>query len=228
MRLKTIFFILHREINMTPNIKVALIGGTGKAGKYLLKQLLAQGFPVKFLHRQPETLQIDNPLVEIVKGDARNYDAIHSLLQGCDAVMNCISQPVGEESIFSDATRNILKAMPEFGISRYLVLAGLNVDTPNDQKSPQTQAGTNWMKTHYPKTTADRQVEYELMAESNTDWTMVRLPLIMQTDDTGPTAVSLQDCPGGNISATDLALFLIAQLTDVTYIKQAPFIASMG
>ena len=212
---------------MTPNIKVALIGGTGKAGKYLLKQLLAQGFPVKLLHRKPEALQIDHPLVEIVKGDARNYDAIYKLLQDCNAVISCISQPVGEESIFSDATKNILKAMTTLNITRYLVLAGLNVDTPYDQKSPQTQAGTNWMKTHYPKTTAYRQVEYELLAASNIDWTMVRLPLIIQTDNTGPIAISLRDCPGNNISATNLALFLIGQLTDAIYKRQAPFIANM-
>lgn len=213
---------------MTPQIKVALIGGTGKAGKYLHKQLIAQGFSIKMLHRKPEGLQINHPLIEIVKGDARDYQAIHTLLQDCQAVSSCISQPVGEPSIFSDATKNILRAMQLLGIRRYLVLAGLNVDTPFDQKSPQIQAGTDWMKANFPKTTADRQVEYELLTQSNADWTMVRLPLIGQTDDTDEIAISLQDCLGNNISATDLALFLIRQLTDTTYIRQAPFIANLS
>jgi len=51
-------------------IKVAVIGGTGKSGKYLVKELIRQGFHFKILLRNPESFQINNPLVEVVKGDA--------------------------------------------------------------------------------------------------------------------------------------------------------------
>jgi putative NADH-flavin reductase len=210
---------------MKPIHTVAVIGGTGKAGKYLIKQLLLQNFHIKLLHRKPETLTFDNPHTAIVKGDARDYDAIHSLLNGCKAVLSCLSQPVGEPTIFSDATRNILKAMAAHNISRYITTAGLNVDTPADQKSAQTQFGTNWMYENFPVTTKDRQVEYQLLANSNIDWTMVRLPLIAQTDDISDITVSLVDCPGNSISATNLGLFMIAQLTGNEFVKQAPFIA---
>jgi putative NADH-flavin reductase len=210
---------------MKPIHKVAVIGGTGKSGKYLVEQLLKQKFAIKLLHRKPETLDIANPLIEIVKGDARDYTAIHSLLAGCDAVLSCLSQPVGEPTIFSDAARNILKAMAAHQISRYITTAGLNVDTPFDQKNEQTQFGTNWMYENFPTTTADRQVEYQLLVESHTNWTMVRLPLITQTDNTSEITVSLIDCPGSNISATNLALFMIAQLSSTEFVKQAPFIA---
>lgn len=204
---------------------VAVIGGTGKAGKYLVKQLLLQNFRIKLLHRKPETLTFDNLLIEIVKGDARDYAAIHNLLDGCDAVLSCLSQPVGEPTIFSDATRNILKAMAAHHISRYITTAGLNVDTPLDKKSPQTQFGTNWMYENFPATTKDRQVEYQLLVDSNVDWTIVRLPLINQTDEINEIVISLIDCPGNNISATNLALFMIRALNDDEFIKQAPFIA---
>jgi putative NADH-flavin reductase len=210
---------------MKPIHSVAVIGGTGKAGKYLVKQLLLQNFRIKLLHRKPETLTFDNPLIEIIKGDARDYKAIYTLLADCDAVLSCLSQPVGEPTIFSDATRNILKAMDVHNISRYITTAGLNVDTPADQKSAQTQFGTNWMYENFPATTKDRQMEYQLLANSNIDWTMVRLPLIGQTDDISEITVSLVDCPGSNISATNLALFMIKALSDNEFVKQAPFIA---
>jgi putative NADH-flavin reductase len=211
---------------MNSNIKVAVIGGTGKSGKYLVKQLLLQNFSIKLLHRKPETLQINNPLIEVIKGDARDYNVIYSLLGGCEAVLSCLSQPVGERTIFSDATHNILKAMTVHNISRYITTAGLNVDTRFDNKSAQTQFGTKWMYENYPETTTDRQVEYELLAASNANWTMIRLPLISQTDNIGEVTVSLEDCPGSNISATDLGLFMIKQLNSAEYVKQAPFIAN--
>jgi putative NADH-flavin reductase len=210
---------------MTHHKTVALIGGTGKAGKYLLKQLLFQNFNVKLLHRKPETLTFDDPLIQVTKGDARDYDAIHALLAGCTAVLSCLSQPVGEPPIFSEATSHILKAMNAQGIRRYITTAGLNVDTPADNKSPQTKAGTKWMYDNFPKTTADRQVEYELLAASSISWTMVRLPLITQTDETGPITVSLTDCPGNNISAANSALFMISQIDSGDFTGKAPFIA---
>ena len=82
------------------------------------------------------------------------------------------------------------------------------------------------MKTHYPATTFDRQVEYETLVASKVDWTLVRLPLIQLTDEQKAVHISLQDCPGETISATDLASFLVSQLWDDQYYRRAPFIAN--
>ena len=206
--------------------RIAVIGGTGKSGKYLTDQLLKQALPFRLLLRNPANFQLRNPLMEIVQGDARNYDSVLRLLQGCDAVLSTLGQPKDEPSIFSDATRNILKAMHACSIQRYIVTTGLNVDTPEDAKSPQTRFATDWMKNNYPKTTLDKQVEWELLSESDVDWTLVRLPMIKQTDERGNVIVSLEDCPGDGISAADLACFMIDQLSDDTYVKKAPFIAT--
>lgn len=211
---------------MQNNITIAVIGGTGKSGKYLVKELISRGYHIRLLHRKPETLSFDSPLVTLVKGDARDREAIINLLNGSAAVISALSQPVGEAPIFSDAARNIVISMQQHHLSRYIVIAGLNVDVPNDHKSKETQAGTDWMKATFPKTTADRQAEYQVLTESKINWTMVRLPLIIETDQRGELAVNLTDCPGNKVSATDLAGFLIKQLSDDTFIRQAPFIAS--
>ena len=212
---------------MKQSIKIAVLGGTGKAGKYLVKRLQEQGYSLKLLLRDPSRFEGEQTHVEIVQGDARDYEAILSLLKGCDAVISALGQPVGEPTIFSEATRNILKAMEACGIERYIVITGLNVDTPSDHKSPHTKFSTDWMKTNFPKTTLDKQVEFEVLSASKVRWTLVRLPMIEQTDRSGAIHVSLEDCPGQNISATDLADFLISQLDDREYECAAPFIASV-
>lgn len=206
---------------------IAVIGGTGKSGKYLVRQLITQGYSVRLLHRHPETLILPTPPVEIIQGDARDYASIHALLKGCDAVMSTLGQPKGETSIFSDACRNIIRAMQERGIKRYIVTTGLSVDAAGDHKHAEIAAATEWMKQHYPETTVDKQVEYSLLSESNLDWTMVRLPLIELTEEEKSIHVQLNDCPGNNISATSLALFLIRQLSSEQFLKQAPFIANV-
>jgi putative NADH-flavin reductase len=212
---------------MQTKYKTAVLGGTGKSGSFLLRHLLNKSFPVKMLHRDPENLQIQNPLLEIVKGDARDPFAVQSLIEGCKFVISTLGQPRGEESIFSDATRNIIFAMDLFHIKRYIVTTGLNVDTPLDQKSKYTASSTEWMKTNYPKTTADKQIEWEMLNASTLNWTLVRLPLIELTDNKNGIRISLVDCPGEKISATSLAVFLTDQLNDETFFKQAPFIANV-
>lgn len=212
---------------MNTPIKIAVIGGTGKSGQYLVKTLLAQGFHLRLLLRDPERFLQPDVSVEIVKGDARDGQAVLTLLEGCQAVISTLGQPKGEPSIFSQASRNILQAMHAHGISRYILTTGLHVNTPADQKSPQTRMATDWMYTHYPEITLDKQAEYELLVRSEADWTLVRLPWIELTEERKPMRASLEDCPGEKISATDLAHFLIKQLSDKTYNRQAPFIANV-
>lgn len=212
---------------MTPLIAtIAVIGGTGKSGQYLSHELIRQQIPFRILLRNPHRFGIESPLATIVQGDARDSDAVQRLLNGCDAVISMLGQPAGEPPIFSQATRNILAAMAHHNIRRYIVTTGLNVDTPFDRKNDSIKAATEWMKTHYPQTTADKQVEYEILSNSSVDWTMIRLPMIEQSDDEGPLSISLTDCMGEKISAGRLARFAIGQLTDEQYRQQAPFIAN--
>jgi putative NADH-flavin reductase len=214
---------------MKPTQKIAVIGGTGKSGKYLVEQLLNQGFSCKILVRNPDRLRIQHPLLGIIIGDVKDYRAVCSLVEGCDAVISTLGLgiPPDEPTLFSLATRHILRAMHACGVDRYIVTTGLHVDTPLDKKGAKSKAATDWMYANYPVSTADRQTEYSILAASNSNWTLVRLPLIKQTHETYGISVSLQDCPGDKISAADLAHFLTGQIADNTFSKQAPFIANV-
>jgi hypothetical protein len=137
-----------------------------------------------------------------------------------------LGTPASAPAIFSQSTSHVLKAMHALNIHRYIVTTGLNVDTPFDQKGPQASYGTEWMKKTFPASTSNKQLEYELLAASDVNWTMVRLPAIELTDEAPPIQINLQDCPGDKISAASLADFLTGQLSDENYIRQAPFIAN--
>ncbi|OCK49945.1 epimerase [Chryseobacterium sp. CBo1] len=203
---------------------IAVIGGTGKSGKYLVHSLLEKKYSIKLLIRNPENFQLQNPLIEIVKGDARDYHSVLKLLENCNVVLSTLGQPKGEKTIFSDATKNIISAMNHYQIKRYIVTTGLSVNTPFDNKNENVKLATDWMYQNYPETTVDKQKEYELLTQSNLDWTLVRLPLINLTDDSFKTETSLEDCRGKNISATDLGEFLVSQIDDETFIKKSPFL----
>jgi putative NADH-flavin reductase len=212
---------------MQNNQPIAVIGGTGKSGKYLVSQLLSRGQAFKLLVRDAKKFTAHHPLIELVEGDARNYAAVRSLIRGCGAVISTLGQPKGESPIFTAATTNVLSVMREYEVNRYIMITGLNVDTPFDKKGARTSAATEWMRVNYAATTTDKQHEYSLLAESDVEWTLVRLPLIELTEKMGDVGVSLEDCPGEKISSTDLANFLIAQLSEIVYWRKSPFVANI-
>ncbi len=212
---------------MNQPIKVALLGATGKAGKYILQELLNQEYAVKALIRQPENFSISHPLLEIVKGDIKDYETARFLLSGCQAVISSIGPRKDEPLVQSLATKNVLKAMEEFQLSRYLLLAGLNVDVLGDQKSVKNKASTEWMRKTFPEAVADRQLAFEILSNSKTDWTFIRLPFIEQTSERHGTLANLYDCVGNKISTTDLADFVIDQIEDEFYFRKAPFVAGL-
>lgn len=212
---------------MNQHLKVALLGTTGKAGGYLLTQLLREGYAVKALIRNPENYLFTHPLLEIIPGDIKDLDTARSLLEGCDAVLSMIGQKPGEVLISSLATANIIQAMQEFGVKRYVLLSGITPDVPGDSKSEKVQQGSAWMRQTYPEVTADKQKAYELLTGSSTNWTMVRVPWIEQTDEKRGMTTDLQDCLGETITTADLADFFVSQLRDDTYSRKAPFVASL-
>src|SRR5438132_1518906 len=107
---------------------IAVLGGGGRTGKYIVAQLIDKGYRAKLLLRRPEDFQIESSQIEIIKGDALDAEAIRMLLKDCQAVINTIGQRKDEPLVASAATKNVLRAMTETGMQRYILVAGLNVD----------------------------------------------------------------------------------------------------
>lgn len=213
---------------MKTNIQtIAVLGGGGRTGQYIIQQLLNKGLKLRVLLRNPENFQFENPLIEIIKGDAADLHTIRNLLTDCNAVISTIGQRPGEQLIARQATENILKVMSADGIKRYILVAGINIDTPSDQKGQSTLIATNWMKKNYPEIQTDRQNAYTLLTQSQADWTMVRVPMIEFSAQKTEIAVDLADCPGQQITAGNIASFLIAQLSDTRFYHKSPFISNI-
>jgi putative NADH-flavin reductase len=206
--------------------KIAVLGGTGKAGKYLIRELIRQGYLVKALARDPRKIEQSEPSVEVIQGNAREYESILNLLSGCDAVISTLGPSSNEPDTCSIAAGHIIKAMKAQNIRRFIEVAGLAINTPEDKKGLLTRALVAMMRWFAASVIDDRQKDYELLKNSNIQWTIVRCPMIKLTDLSRKIKVSLTDRPGNQISAADLARFLINQLSDEKYVCKAPFISN--
>lgn len=206
---------------------IAMIGSTGKAGQYIIKELINRGFKVKALLRNPEKLTIENPLLMKIKGDVRDIGDVYKLIEGCDALLSALGQPRHENPVFSEATRNIIEAMKEFRLKRYIALTGLIIDAPTDKKRFRTNLLSLLMRISFPSIIKDKQLEYYLLRESDLNWTLFRLPMIELSEPKGDVNVCFTDCKGKKISATDLAKYIADHLSDDKLFRQAPFLANI-
>ncbi|PEE39749.1 SDR family oxidoreductase [Bacillus pseudomycoides] len=206
--------------------KVAIIGANGKAGKYLITQALQEGYCVRILTRNPQIFKISHKHLEVVKGDARDISAIRRLLQGCKAVINAVGKPKKESYIFSTVTNHILKVMEEYKIKRYILVSGGSLDVQGDQKSILNKLGAMLFRVFLSNMMKDKYKELQMIQNSNVDWTIVRLPFVVDGQGSGKIKESIRDLPGIKIQNGDIAPFVIKQINDEMYRRKCPFISN--
>ncbi|PEU97888.1 NADH-flavin reductase [Bacillus anthracis] len=206
--------------------KIAILGANGKAGKFLVNEALEKGYQVKILTRNSNNIKITNENLEIINGDARDFSSIRKLLKGCRAVINAVGQPKNESYIFSTVTKHILEAMKEFEVKRYILISGGSLNVTGDQKRIVNKIGAILFKVVLSKMMQDKYKELQTIQDSDVDWTIVRLPFVMEGKGIGKIKESLVDMPGMKIRNSDIAPFVIKEINSERYIGKCPFISN--
>jgi len=213
------------------HITIALLGATGMAGGYILREALAQGYGVRALARTPAKLDAVKDRISIIKGDARDLSTIQELLKGSDAVISAIG-PVKTDSkaargICTTATGNIIQAMQQLNIRRYIVVSGAAVDMPGDKRSLKGWLIQKLAQIGLYNAVRDKESEYELLQDSSAQWTLVRCPLIEPEPFRREAKASLDTPVSFNLRAGELARFIIDQIQSQKYIREGPFLGSL-
>lgn len=95
---------------MSKNKIITVFGANGNVGSHFVKQALAAGFKLRAFVRSPHKFKhADNPNIEVVQGDATNYEDVERVLAGSDVVVSCLGN-VKKVLIMYTAHDNILKA----------------------------------------------------------------------------------------------------------------------
>lgn len=206
--------------------KVAIIGGTGKVGRRIAAQALQKGYQVRMLVRDPEKLRQLDKRIEAVEGSIQDLEAIRILLTDCGTVINTFGQPYKDKPIYSESTNNILDIMKEFKISRYIGVTGGSLTIEGDKKSVWNRIGAKLFEIFLSSMMEDKKREWEILNDTtHIDWTLIRLPFIVDGTKRAHIKENLVDMPGTKITNQDIAAFIISQINDLQYVRKAPFIS---
>jgi len=162
-------------------MKVALFGGTGFVGGYLVNTLLAAGHEPSVLIRPgSEDKLTSREKCRVTAGDISSVDAIEATLDGCDAFIYNIGilkafprKGITFEKLHFDGVQRVVNAAQKLNVRRALLMSA------NGVKSP----GTPYQDTKF-------RAE-ELVKQSGLEWTIYR-PSVIFGDSNGLQEITNQ------------------------------------
>lgn len=160
-------------------MKVAVIGGTGFVGSYLVDELIAQSHqPVLLVRPGSESNVRHQELCTLVSGDVKDPEAVRKTVAGCDAAIYLIGilreqerQGITFEELQYRGAQRTIDLAVEAGVPRFLLMSANGVKP----------SGTPYQSTKY-------RAERHLMS-TELDWTIFRPSVIF-----GPPRGRMEFC----------------------------------
>lgn len=209
-------------------MKLTIFGATGKTGKYLVELALQQDYQVTAFTRSPEKLTMENPDLSFVTGDVQNLEPVLAAVNGADAVLSVLG-PTENKPTFAvtRGTKNILEAMQSHNINRLIISAGAGVGDPEDEPKFVNRI-INWILMLTARWVYEDMVQtVEAVRASDLDWTVVRVPMLVDGEPTGEIREGyVGKGMGPRITRGDLAKYMLDQIKREDQIQQAPAISN--
>ncbi|QIN84905.1 NAD(P)H-binding protein [Rubrobacter tropicus] len=203
-------------------MKVLVFGATGSVGRHIVEQGLARGHEVTAFVRDPSGLEVGREGLNVFEGDVLEPASVEAAVRGQEAVL-CSIGAGRRGGVRSEGTRNIVRAMEEAGVRRFVCQTTLGAG--------ESSGNLNFFWKHVMfglllrEAFADHEQQEAHVRKSGLDWTIVRPAAFTDGGRTGEyrhgfspdeREISLK------ISRADVADFMLDQSEDGTYLREAP------
>lgn len=213
-------------------MKVIIFGATGFAGQAVLKEALAQNHQVTILVRNKSAISIPDKSLTIIEGNVLDRKKVSEALANQEAVIQCLGAGgksiVQPNTFISDATKIIVEEMEKLEVKRLIAMSNVGAGNsigflPWYFTKIILPRFMKWLKVVID----DKNRMEPMIMNSQLNWTIVRCPNIVDKPAKGRCHATL-DGKGLKLSITlgDMAAFLVQQLTDGRFSKQAPSISN--
>lgn len=206
-------------------MRVLIVGASKGIGLETTRQALAAGHVVRAFARSAASIDISDPRLEKIPGDALQSQDVEAALIGMDVVIQTLGVGLGDLfrpiQLFSDATRVLITAMQPQRVARVISVTGFGA---GDSQASISCLQRVPFRLVFGRAYEDKSVQERLIKESGLEWTIARPGVLTGRRRTGRYKV-LADASqwrNGMISRADVADFLVRQIEDRTYVRQAP------
>ena len=204
-------------------MRVIVFGATGTVGKLSVERMLKDGHHVTAFARNPGKLDIRDPRLSLVAGDAFSETEVSEAIEGHDAVVVTLGAGMSRSSrIRSLGTLNVIRGMHKHGVRRLICQSTLGAH------ESWSNLDFFWKRIMFgfllKPVFKDHERQEDMVRASGLDWTIVR-----------PSAFTDEPAKGGYVEdvrpgerkltlkmpRADLANFLSRQISDTRYLYRA-------
>jgi putative NADH-flavin reductase len=213
---------------MSDTDRIAVFGASGRTGRPLVTEALDRGYEVVAFVRDPASLDVVHDRLRVVVGDAYTGENVEAAVapdgEGVDAVVSVLGQSGGTpDDLLTVAGRNVMAAMDDHDVDRYVTLVGAAVRTNQDDVGLGGRAMNALMRVVARDVLTDATEHTKEVVASDRRWTVVRPPRLTDGPATGDyEAGSLALGPRASIARADLATFLLDCVADDAYVGELP------
>lgn len=212
-------------------MRITVFGGSGKIGRLVVAQLLADGHDVTAYLRNPAKLGLWHDRLTVVAGPLSDKEAMARAIMGSTAVISALGPSIernAKGSPVATGTKNIVAGMTAGRVRRYIGLATPSVSDRRDRATLKARVLPIAAKVLFPNALLEVRAMSEAVMGSDLDWTIAR---IVDPNDKTPKGTWRagflgRDRIGSAISRADVASFLVSQLTDTTFLEAAPAVGN--
>jgi putative NADH-flavin reductase len=184
---------------------------------------------VRALSRSAGRISLSNPRLEKVRGNALNQQDVAAALAEMDVVIQTLGVGLGDlfrpVNLFSEATRVLVSAMQAQGVKRLICVTGFGAGDSSGsigclQRIP--------FQAVFGRAYEDKGRQERLIKESLLDWTIARPGVLIGGARTGRYQILADPSRwrNGVISRSNVADFLVRQIEDQTYLREAPVLVN--
>lgn len=206
-------------------MKLIIFGASGRTGRELVQQALAQRHSVTAFVRNSAAFDIKHDNLRIVQGDITAYDEVERAIGGHDAAVSTL----GPHKLLTRipelvaGIRNVVGAMEKMGVRRLVYTSALGV---GDSEADQNAVFRYLIRpVLLGRDYADHAENEKTTRESNLEWVIVRPARLVNRPRTGQYQVAPHlsaTFPFGRIGRADVADLILKQLENPTFLHQAP------
>lgn len=208
--------------DLRKNMKVLIFGATGTTGKEVVKQALELGYEVSAFVRNPDKMKLAHKNLYVIQGDVMSPSSINEAIHGHEAVLSSLGAGA-KGSVRSEGTQNIIRAMEKADVRRFISQSTLGVG------DSQGNLNLYWKYIMFGllirRAFLDHIKQESYIKQSRLDWTIIRPGALTAGEKTGNYrhGFSGQDRSTQlKISASDVADFMLKQLSSDTYLHKTP------
>jgi len=141
---------------------VTIYGGSGFVGRYIAQRLAQNGWRIRVAVRRPNEAMFVKPYgavgqVEPVFCNIRDDDSVRSVMQGADAVVNCVGILAEDgknrfDSVQREGAARVARIAAEAGVTHLVQLSAIGADPESDSDYARTKGlGEAAVLEHFPQ-----------------------------------------------------------------------------